>query len=87
MNKVAVFGNAEAGKSTLSKRLSEMTGLPMIALDLLRYEPGGAEVPYEIYKAAQVLNLKISAFVAKSCVSSNDTKCASLLKLFSTNRV
>jgi adenylate kinase family enzyme len=51
MNKVAVFGNAGGGKSTLSNRLAEMTGLPMVALDLLKYKPGGGEVPDEEYKA------------------------------------
>jgi len=35
MHRVAVFGNAGGGKSTLSKRLAEMTGLPMVALELL----------------------------------------------------
>ncbi|MEG4576075.1 hypothetical protein QUA56_25910 [Microcoleus sp. N3A4] len=29
MKKVAVFGNAGGGKSTLSKRLSEITDLPL----------------------------------------------------------
>lgn len=52
MNKIAVFGNAGGGKSTLSKCLAEMTGLPMVALDLLKYKPSGGEVPYEEYKAA-----------------------------------
>jgi adenylate kinase family enzyme len=52
MHKVAVFGNAGGGKSTLSKRLAEITGLPMIALDLLKYRPGGDEVPDAEYKAA-----------------------------------
>ncbi len=52
MKKVAVFGNAGGGKSTLSKRLAHMTGLPLIALDLLKYKPGGGEVPPADYKAA-----------------------------------
>lgn len=52
MNKVAVFGNAGGGKSTLRKRLAEIIGLPMIALDRLKYKAGGGEVPYEDYKAA-----------------------------------
>lgn len=52
MNKVAVFGNAGAGKSTLSKRLGEITGLPVIALDQLKYRPGGGDVPHQEYKAA-----------------------------------
>lgn len=58
MNKVAVFGNAGGGKSTLSKRLAEITGLPLVALDLLMYKPGGAEVPEEEYKAAHNLLLQ-----------------------------
>ncbi len=52
MKKVAVFGNAGGGKSTLSKRLAQMTGLPLVALDLLKYKPGGDVVSNEDYKAA-----------------------------------
>ena len=50
MQKVAVFGNAGGGKSTLSKRLSQITGLPLHALDKMQYEPGGKSVPQEDYK-------------------------------------
>jgi adenylate kinase family enzyme len=50
MKKVAVFGNTGGGKSTLSKRLSEITGLPLYALDKIQYQSGGAEVPKEEYK-------------------------------------
>ena len=50
MQKVAVFGNAGGGKSTLSKRLSEITGLPLYPLDKIKFLPGGAEVSYEDYK-------------------------------------
>ena len=50
MKKVAVFGNAGGGKSTLSKRLSEITGLPLYTLDKIKYQPGGIEVPQEDYK-------------------------------------
>ncbi|MDA0866678.1 MAG: adenylate kinase [Cyanobacteria bacterium] len=52
MKKVAVFGNAGGGKSTLSKRLAEITGLPLVTLDLIKYKPGGGEVPDGEYKAA-----------------------------------
>lgn len=58
MKKIAVFGNAGGGKSTLSKRLAEITGLPLVALDLLKYKPGGDEVLYEEYKAAHDQLLK-----------------------------
>ncbi len=52
MKKVAVFGNAGGGKSTLSQHLAEMTGLPWVPLDLLQYQPGGGEVPHTEFKAA-----------------------------------
>jgi adenylate kinase family enzyme len=50
MKKVTVFGNAGGGKSTLSKRLSEITGLPLYVLDKIQYQSGGTEVPNEEYK-------------------------------------
>jgi adenylate kinase family enzyme len=50
MKKVAVFGNAGGGKSTLGKRLSQITGLPLHILDKIKYQSGGAEVPQEEYK-------------------------------------
>jgi adenylate kinase family enzyme len=52
LKKVAVFGNAGGGKSTLSKRLSDITGLPLHVLDKIKYQSGGTEVPYEDYKHA-----------------------------------
>jgi adenylate kinase family enzyme len=52
MKKVAVFGNAGGGKSTLSKRLSEITGLPLYILDKIQFQPGGIEVLKEEYKRA-----------------------------------
>ncbi|OKH29285.1 adenylate kinase [Chroogloeocystis siderophila] len=57
MKKVAVFGNAGGGKSTLSKRLSQMTGLPLYVLDKIQYPSGNTEVPQEEYQHihAQIL--------------------------------
>ncbi len=52
MKKVAVFGNAGGGKSTLSQRLADMTGLPWVPLDSIKYQPGGGEVPPAEFKAA-----------------------------------
>ena len=40
MKKVAVFGNAAGGKSTLSRRLAEITGLPLYTLDIVQYPDG-----------------------------------------------
>jgi adenylate kinase family enzyme len=52
MKKVAVFGNTGGGKSTLSRKLSEITGLPLYILDKIKYQAGGTEVPHEDYKQA-----------------------------------
>ena len=52
MKKVAVFGNTGGGKSTLSKRLSEITGLPLHVLDKIKYQSGGVEVAKEAYEQA-----------------------------------
>ena len=49
MRRVAVFGNAGAGKSTLARRLAELTGLPLYPLDRITYTAGGAEIPHGEY--------------------------------------
>jgi adenylate kinase family enzyme len=49
MKRVAVFGNAGGGKSTLARQLARRTRLPLHALDTIRYRPGGSEVPHEEY--------------------------------------
>jgi len=49
MKKVAIFGNAGGGKSTLARRLAEATGLPLYSVDKMKYRPGGAEVAHDEY--------------------------------------
>jgi len=49
MKKVAIFGNTGGGKSTLARRLAEVTNLPLHSLDKIKYRSGGAEVPHEEY--------------------------------------
>ena len=50
MKKVAVFGNAGGGKSTLARRLAELTGLPLYPLDVIQYPTGDAKIPHEEYR-------------------------------------
>ncbi len=52
MKKVAVFGNAAGGKSTLARRLSELTRLPLYPLDTIQYRRGGGKVAHEVYLEA-----------------------------------
>jgi adenylate kinase family enzyme len=52
MRRVAVFGNAGGGKSTLARRLASLTGLPLFPLDLIQYRAGGGKVPHAQYLRA-----------------------------------
>ena len=52
MKRVAVFGNAGGGKSTLAKRIAGLTGLPLYPLDLIQFKVGGGKVPLDEYLAA-----------------------------------
>src|SRR5262249_59604825 len=52
MKRVAVFGNAGGGKSTLARRLAELTQLPLYTLDLMQFRAGGEAVPHEDYLQA-----------------------------------
>lgn len=52
MRKVAVFGNAGGGKSTLSRRLAEITGLPLYPVDAMEWRAGGGAVPREEFHKA-----------------------------------
>jgi adenylate kinase family enzyme len=57
MRKVAVFGNAGGGKSALSRRLAEITGLPLYTLDIIQFRGGryrpeekdGGKIPDDEY--------------------------------------
>jgi adenylate kinase family enzyme len=49
MKRVAVFGNAGGGKSTLARQLAAITGLPLHVIDMLQFRPGGIAVPQAEY--------------------------------------
>ena len=72
MKKVAVFGNAGGGKSTLAKRLAELTRLPLYPLDMIQYRAGGGEVPRDDYLRAHALLLARDEWVIDGfgCVKS-----------------
>jgi adenylate kinase family enzyme len=52
MKRVAIFGNAGGGKSTLARELAAITGLPLAVIDELQYRAGGVRVPHEEYLQA-----------------------------------
>ena len=49
MKRVAVFGNVGGGKSTLARRLADLTGVPLYPVDMIQIRPGGEYVPHEEY--------------------------------------
>ncbi len=52
MKKVAVFGKPGSGKSTVSKALAVVSGLPLHQLDSIVYKPNGEFVAREEFDAA-----------------------------------
>lgn len=72
MRRVAVFGNAGGGKSTLARRLADLTGLPLHVVDMIRYGPGGEAVPHERYLEVHADILRRDAWIIDGfgCVAS-----------------
>lgn len=52
MKKIAVFGKPGGGKSTLSKKLSAVTGIKLYPLDLIEYQKNGERNSLDKYTAA-----------------------------------
>ena len=63
MKRVAVFGNTGGGKSTLARRLAELTGLPLYPLDLIQFKPGGGEVSQAEFLQAHAELLQREAWI------------------------
>jgi adenylate kinase family enzyme len=72
MRKVAVFGNAGGGKSTLARQSAELTQIPLYPLDMIQYKPGGGEVPHAEYLKAHGELLSRDAWIIDGfgCVAS-----------------
>lgn len=52
MKRVAIFGNAGGGKSTLARELAAITGLPLYVVDKMQFRPGGDPVPHDDFLQA-----------------------------------
>ncbi len=50
MKKVVVIGSGGAGKSTFSRKLGEITGLPVVHLDQLHWHPGWVGTPADEWR-------------------------------------
>jgi adenylate kinase family enzyme len=63
MKRVAVFGNAGGGKSTLAKRLASLTRLPLYPVDLMQFRVGGDPVPEPEFLEAHAALLREEKWV------------------------
>ncbi|MGE5639162.1 MAG: adenylate kinase [Clostridia bacterium] len=62
MKKVAVFGNAGGGKSTLARKLAELTRIPLYPLDMIQY-PGAKKIAHDEYRKAHAELLRREAWI------------------------
>ena len=67
--RVAVFGRPGGGKSTLAERVARTAGLELVQVDLLRYEPGGAEAPWGTFLTRFRETLQRSSWVVDGFAS------------------
>ncbi len=63
MNKVMVIGSPGAGKSTFSKKLAAITGLPLYHLDMLWHKPDHTNITREEFDSTLSEWLKEERFV------------------------
>jgi adenylate kinase family enzyme len=60
---VAIFGNAGGGKSTLARKLAELTRLPLYVVDRMQFRAGGAAVPQDEFLKAHAELLQRDAWI------------------------
>jgi len=72
MKRVAVFGNAGGGKSTLAKRLAKLTRLPLYPIDMMQFSAGGDPVSHDEYLKVHADLLRREEWIIDGfgCVSS-----------------
>lgn len=64
LRRVAIFGNAGGGKSTLARRLAEITGLPLHVVDKMQWRDGdAAPIPHEDYLRAHAALVAQDAWI------------------------
>jgi adenylate kinase family enzyme len=63
VRRVAVFGNAGGGKSTLARKLAELTELPLYVVDFMQFRTGGAAVPHDEFLKAHAEVLQRDAWI------------------------
>jgi adenylate kinase family enzyme len=60
---VAVFGNAGGGKSALSRKLTQLTRIPLYVVDMMQFRAGGVAVAHEEFLKAHAELLRSDAWI------------------------
>lgn len=63
MKRIIIIGSGGAGKSTLARRLGEITGIEVIHLDKLHWKPNWTGTPKDEWRAIVEKELKKDAWV------------------------
>ena len=63
MKKIAVFGNAGGGKSTLARKLAHLTDIPLYPVDMIQYPSADAKLPHDQYLKAHAELLQADAWI------------------------
>lgn len=63
MTRISIIGNAGGGKSTISRKLRDLLGLPLHPIDQLQWRPGWRPTPKEEFNEACVKLLAESRWI------------------------
>lgn len=89
-HRIAVIGCSGSGKSTFSRRLGEVTGLPVTHLDCLFWKSGWVQEDRDIFKEKQKEILDKDSWIIdghfKSTLEMRFQKC-DIIYFFKINRV
>lgn len=63
MKKILVIGISGAGKSTFTRKLSEILHIPLICLDKLFWKPGWVKKDQDIFEKEVLEQIKTDAWI------------------------
>jgi adenylate kinase family enzyme len=63
MRRVLVLGSSGSGKSTFARRLSQATGIPMVSIDAIYWQPGWRPSAPDLFETAMTLNASQSSWI------------------------
>lgn len=84
VRRVAVLGRGGAGKSTLARRLGEVTGLPVVELDSLFWRPGPTATDPTEWAACQRQLLQQDAWIIDGDLGPHDSALQTRLRAAET---